>query len=252
MEEHPPAIAFREVSFAYPCGEGELPVLDGVSLSVPAGEWVTVIGPSGCGKTTLLRIGAGLLAPDRGEVLFRGQARGAGTETAYMPQSDTLLPWRDALRNALLPVEVMGGDRQSARAETLALFAEFGLAGFERSYPHELSGGMRQRLALLRTLLAHREILLLDEPFGALDALTRAALQEWLAEVWRVHCKTVLFVTHDVREAALLSDEIYVLSPRPARIVAAHCPAAPRPRDRTDPRVAEAEAELLRSLRLHG
>ncbi len=242
------AVEFRGVSFAYPIRGGTLPALDRVSLDVAPGEWVTLVGPSGCGKTTLLKVGAGLLVPDAGKVCLAG-----GRPTAaYMPQSDTLLPWRDALGNALLPAEVAGRPLHQARAEAQALFHEFGLAGFERSYPHELSGGMRQRLALMRTLLTHRDVLLLDEPFGGLDALTRAALQEWLAGVWMSHRKTILLVTHDVEEAALLSDQVHVLSPRPASVVATYRVALPRPRLRTDPGVAEARATVVGRLSAHG
>lgn len=239
------AVEFRGVSFSYPSRRGSLSVLAGVSLSVPAGRWATVIGPSGCGKTTLLKVGAGLISPDAGVVSI------AGGSPAYMPQADTLLPWRDALANALLPAEVAGRSLGPARAEARALFHEFGLAGFERAYPHELSGGMRQRLALMRTLLSHRDVLLLDEPFGGLDALTRASLQEWIATVWMSHRKTILFVTHDVEEAVLLSDQVHVLGPRPARVVATYPIVLPRPRLRTDPRIAAARGEVLGHLSFH-
>lgn len=244
-----PAVEFCEVSFAYRGQTGALSVLDRVSLAVSHGGWATLVGPSGCGKTTLLKIGARLLEPDSGTV--RVQDGGDGPRIAYMPQADTLLPWRDALGNALLPAEATGRNRAQARAEAQALFHEFGLAGFERSYPHELSGGMRQRLALMRTLLSRGEVLLLDEPFGALDALTRTALQDWLAAARIFRRKTVLLVTHDVEEAVLLSDQVHVLSPRPARVVATLPVALPHPRLRTDPRIAQARADILKNLASH-
>lgn len=244
-----PAAEFCGVSFAYRGRSSTLAVLDRVSFAVPNGGWAALVGPSGCGKTTLLRIGAGLLEPDSGTV--RMQDGGSGPQVAYMPQADTLLPWRDALGNALLPAEAAGRDRGQARAEARALFQEFGLAGFERSYPHELSGGMRQRLALMRTLLSCREVLLLDEPFGALDALTRTALQEWLAATRLFHRKTVLLVTHDVEEAVLLSDQVHVLSSRPAHVIVTLPVSLAHPRLRTDRRIAQARAEILNHLSSH-
>jgi ABC-type nitrate/sulfonate/bicarbonate transport system ATPase subunit len=252
VERDVPALELRGIAFAYPLLAGLLPVLAGVSLAVPPGGWATLIGPSGCGKTTLLKVAAGLLRPAEGEVLLAGQPVDPLGKVTYMPQADTLLPWRDALGNAILAAEVDGRSRAAARAEARDLFHRFGLAGFEEAYPHELSGGMRQRLALIRTFMSHRDVLLLDEPLGALDALTRAALQEWLAEVWETLGKTVLFVTHDVEEAVLLSDRIYVLSPRPARVVAVLPVDLPRPRDRTSGELAGVKAQVLTHLESDG
>src|SRR4051812_48733921 len=196
---------------------GEVQALDGVSLQVESGEVVAVVGPSGCGKSTLLELVAGLQEPDGGSVSV-GEATAAKARresAAYMPQRDLLLPWRDALANAALALECQGLRKAEARRRAAPLFERFGLADFEGSRPAALSGGMRQRVAFLRTLLPGRPVLLLDEPFGALDAITRADLQEWLAAALAEEPRTVLLVTHDVEEAVFLADRVAVLSPRP-------------------------------------
>jgi ABC-type nitrate/sulfonate/bicarbonate transport system ATPase subunit len=181
---------------------------------------VAIVGPSGCGKSTVLRILAGLVVPTRGEATVEGQiANGRPGLAAYQPQRDLLLPWRRVIDNATLGAEVAGVPRERARRDAESRLARFGLAGFERAWPAALSGGMRQRAALLRTFLVPRPVLLLDEPFGALDAITRRAMQEWLEEVWTLDGRTVLLVTHDVEEALLLADRIVVMSARPGRIV---------------------------------
>jgi len=222
-------------------GRGQtIPVLHGISFDVELSSWTTLLGPSGCGKTTLLRLLAGLIEPDDGSVSLA-----AGTRTAYLPQRDTLLPWRSVLDNAILASEIEGGSVSGARTEAVRLFAEFGLAGFESLYPAQLSGGMRQRLALIRTFLAHRGILLLDEPLGALDPLTRASLQDWLLDVWGEMRKTIVLVTHDVEEALLLSDRVLVLSDRPSTIDQEMCLDMPRPRDRASVNLAETKGRLL-------
>ncbi len=204
-----------------------------VSLSAEAGRFVTLIGPSGCGKSTLFNIVCGLMEPDAGEVRLGGRAVHPRTgQVAYMPQKDLLLPWRTVLDNAILGLEIAGRPRAEARKQALALFPLFGLAGYERSYPAVLSGGMRQRAAFLRAVLQERPAILLDEPFGALDALTRASLQEWLLDVWARFGQTILFITHDVEEAVFLSDRIYVLTPRPGRVALALDVGLPRPRTR--------------------
>ena len=225
-------------------GSSRVRVLDGLDLRVEAGSFVSVVGPSGCGKSTLLHLLAGLAAPDRGTASVQGRA-------AYMPQGDALLPWRRALANAALGAEIRGVPPAEARASARALFDRFGLQGFEASWPSQLSGGMRQRLALLRTFLTPADALLLDEPFGALDAITRRSFQQWLEGVWMEDGRTVVLVTHDVEEALLLSDRVVVLSPRPARVVAEVPSAAPRPRAPelvTDPAFVTAKAELLKAL----
>jgi ABC-type nitrate/sulfonate/bicarbonate transport system ATPase subunit len=207
--------------------------LDGLDLEVADSEFVSVIGPSGCGKSTLFNILAGLEEPSAGTLELDGdrvEASGLLGRVGYMPQRDLLMPWRTILDNTILGLEVAGVGRAEARRRALELFPAFGLAGFERRRPGELSGGMRQRAALLRTFLAGREVILLDEPFGALDSLTRARMQQWLVRVWEERRKTILLITHDVDEALFLSDRVYVLSPRPGRAVLSLAVELPRPR----------------------
>ncbi len=229
-------------------------MLENVELSAAAGAFVSVVGPSGCGKSTLLRILAGLLAPDAGEALVHGQSvAGRPGIAAYMPQKDLLLPWRRALANASLGAEIGGLTPAEARERALSLFERFGLTGFEDAWPGQLSGGMRQRLALLRTFLMSQGVLLLDEPFGALDAITRRSMQQWLQEVWLRDRRTVLFVTHDVEEALVLSDVVYVMSPRPGRVVERLEISYERPRGSqivTSTRFVADKAALLASLDL--
>jgi len=211
---------------------GETRVLDGVSLSVNAGEFVSILGPSGAGKSTLFQLLTGGTQADSGAIRYDGAPLGADLgRFAFMPQRDALMPWRRILDNVTLGLEVQGMARGAAREKVLPLFPEFGLAGFENHYPSQLSGGMRQRAALLRTVVQHRDMLLLDEPFGALDALTRTDMQRWLETMWQRHRWTALLVTHDVREAVFLSDRIYVLSARPARVLREFQVPLPRPRD---------------------
>ncbi len=228
-------IAAMNVSHTYRGDDGQrVAALRDVSLSVAPGEFASVIGPSGCGKSTLLGILAGLDAPTAGVVLLDGQPttpRQRLGRIGLMPQRDLLLPWRTALGNAVAGLRVHGVPGNIARAQARDLFARFGLSQFERAYPHALSGGMRQRVALVRAALASGPVLLLDEPFGALDALTRADLRHWLLEAWQGLGKTIILVTHDVDEALLLSDRVFVLSPRPGTVRAVIDVALPRPRD---------------------
>jgi NitT/TauT family transport system ATP-binding protein len=219
---------------------GDVRALAGVSLRAAAREVVAVAGPSGCGKSTLLEIVCGLTAPDAGTV--------RAAPAALMPQRDGLLPWLDAVDNAALGLRVGGVSKRAARAAAREHFADFGLAGFERARPRELSGGMRQRVAFLRTLLAGRPVLCLDEPFGALDALTRAQMQDWLAGALAREPRTVVLVTHDVEEAALLADRIVLLSPRPGRVVETIDVDLPRPRHRSDAKVVELRERALQAL----
>ena len=238
-------VSVRDLSVSY----GDRPVLSDVSLDVAAGEFVSVVGPSGCGKSTLFGALTGILdgATTTGTITVDGgPVRGA--PFGYMPQQDLLFPWRTVLDNTTLGLEVAGVSRREARARAGELFEPFGLAGFEQSRPGELSGGMRQRAALLRTVVGGREVLLLDEPFGALDALTRTGMQEWLDAMRGRYGWTTLLITHDVREAAFLSDRVVVFSPRPAAVRRVVPVDLPRPRTRamlTDPRTAAVEAELL-------
>jgi ABC-type nitrate/sulfonate/bicarbonate transport system ATPase subunit len=222
---------------------GDVVALSDVSLSAAPGEVVAVVGPSGSGKSTLLELVCGLQQPDAGTVRA-GRA-------VLMPQRDLLLPWLDARDNAALPLRIAGVDRRESRERASALLGELGLGGFESSRTWELSGGMRQRVAVARTLLSGAPVLCLDEPFGALDAITRAETQTWLAGVLAAQPRTVLLVTHDVEEAAVLADRIVVLSARPGRVVAEldadRLP--PRPRDPTDPAVVAVRAQALHALR---
>ena len=241
---------------AYPGrrGNGEVLALDGVDLSVASGEVVAVLGPSGCGKSTLLELLGGLQEPDGGRVSVWGRTAPdeRRSEAAYMPQRDMLLPWRNALANAALALECRGVPAREARVRAAPLFERFGLADFERALPAELSGGMRQRVAFLRTLLAGRPLLLLDEPFAALDSITRASMQEWLMGALEQEARTVVCVTHDVDEALFLADRVVVLSRRPGRTVADLPVGFPRPRARletvTDPRFVELKERALRAL----
>jgi ABC-type nitrate/sulfonate/bicarbonate transport system ATPase subunit len=230
---------------------GAVTALAGVGLRVLSGEVVAIVGPSGCGKSTLLELVAGLQEADEGVVRVLGDEDPAARRAAcaYMPQRDLLLPWRDGLGNAALALECQGVGRAEARRRAVPLFERFGLAEFERSRPAALSGGMRQRIAFLRTLLAGRPLLLLDEPFGALDAITRADLQEWLARALLEEPRTVVLVTHDVEEAAFLADRVLVLSPRPGRVLAELEVGLPRPRSLADPALAALKAEALEVLR---
>ena len=229
---------------------GPTDVLADIDLCVQPGEFVSILGPSGAGKSTILQLLTGASTPDAGHMLFDGQPlTPAQHRFAFMPQGDALMPWRRIIDNTTLGLEIQGLGRQAARARVTPLFAEFGLAGFENHYPAQLSGGMRQRAALLRTVVQQRPMLLLDEPFGALDALTRAQMQRWLADMWTRHRWTVLLITHDVREAVLLSDRVYVLSARPAHI--AHEFRVPHDHPRPSvgsPALAAIEAEILQTL----
>jgi NitT/TauT family transport system ATP-binding protein len=235
--EQTSAILVEDVAKAY----GRVEALAGVSLRAAPGEVVAVVGPSGCGKSTLLELVCGLLAPDRGRV--------EAGPAVLMPQRDLLLPWASALDNAALALRVRGVKRAEARRRAAPVFAEFGLDGFERAKPDELSGGMRQRVAFLRTLLAGAPVLCLDEPFGALDAISRADMQAWLAGALAREPRTTLLVTHDVEEAVVLADRVVVLSPRPGRVVAELEVAMPRPRRPTDPAVVALRERALEALR---
>jgi ABC-type nitrate/sulfonate/bicarbonate transport system ATPase subunit len=231
------SLSFRKVTRRY----GALTALAGIDLDLRAKAVTAVVGPSGCGKSTLLELVAGLQEPDEGELHRQ--------PSAYMPQRDLLLPWRDALGNAALALECRGVSRAEARRRAAPLFERFGLTEFEQMRPAALSGGMRQRVAFLRTLLQGRPVLLLDEPFGALDAITRADLREWLAAALEEEPRTVLLVTHDVEEAIFLADRIVVLSPRPGRVVADFEVDLPRPRSITDPAFTDLKARALEALR---
>ncbi len=235
------AVRVAGVSRAYASGTGApIPALSGISLHAAAGELLAVVGPSGCGKTTLLELICGLQTPEAGTIECR--------PAALMPQRDLLLPWLSALDNAGLALRIAHVPRAQARLRAAELFAELGLAGFERARPYELSGGMRQRVAFVRTLLSGKSLLCLDEPFGALDAITRAEMHAWLVDALRREPRTVVLVTHDVEEAVVLADRVVVLSPRPGRVVAELEIGLRRPRSRTDAGVVALREQALAAL----
>jgi ABC-type nitrate/sulfonate/bicarbonate transport system ATPase subunit len=240
-----PRLELKDVSMGF----GDLDVLDTISLQVQPGEFVSILGPSGAGKSTIFALLTGAAARESGDILLDGAPLTAQRHPfAFMPQRDALMPWRRLIDNASLGLEVQGMDRRQAREKVLPLLAEFGLSGFERHYPAQLSGGMRQRVALLRTVVQQRDMLLLDEPFGALDALTRTGMQRWLAEMWQRHRWTALLISHDVREAVFLSDRIYLLSERPARVLHEISVPLARPRtlaDLASPAAVAIESEIL-------
>jgi ABC-type nitrate/sulfonate/bicarbonate transport system ATPase subunit len=250
----PAAVQLAGVSKAFERREGRLEALRDVSLAVRRGETVGIVGRSGCGKSTLLEIIAGLESPTSGRVSVDGLAGAAERlrRSALMPQKDSLLPWRSALDNAGLALELQGASRAEARRRARALFAEFGLDEFARTPPAELSGGMRQRVAFARTLLAGRSVLLLDEPFASLDSITRAELQEWLLGALARDAFATLLVTHDIEEALFLCDRVLVLSRRPgtvrAEIAAGFDHAAPRAEVVASPRFSELRRRALEAL----
>lgn len=205
--------------------------LDDIDLEIGDNEFVTIVGRSGCGKSTLLRIAAGLIHSTSGQVTIAGQpVTGPRRDVGIVFQRPALLPWRSILANVLLPVEIAGGDLKAARAEAGELLALVGLEGFENRRPLELSGGMQQRAALCRSLIQRPRLLLMDEPFAALDALTREDLSLELQRIWVERRKTIVFVTHSISEAVLLSDRVVVMTPRPGRIARIVPVEAPRPR----------------------
>ena len=236
-------ISLTGVSRAYTDHRGEaVQALSDVGLCAPRGSVLAVVGPSGCGKTTLLELICGLQRPDTGTIV--------GEPAVLMPQRDLLLPWLSAVDNAALALRIAGDSRAHTRARGAALFEELGLRGFERARPHELSGGMRQRVAFVRTLLSGKPVLCLDEPFGALDAITRQEMQEWLTGALVREPRTVVLVTHDVEEAIVLADRVAVLSARPGRVVAELQVDLPRPRTRTDPAVVALRERAFQALHL--
>jgi NitT/TauT family transport system ATP-binding protein len=242
-----PMLEIRNLSKRFPARDGREPppwIIQDLSFSVAAGDLLTMIGPSGAGKSTLLNIIAQIEPATGGEIMFDGMLvvspeqkalrPGLGRRIGYVTQDDNLLPWRTTIENVLFPLEIQGVLDDTARARARELLEEVGLAGFERYYPHELSGGMRKRAALIRTLAYDPPMILMDEPFAAVDAQTRAQLQEDLLRLWSLKRKTILFVTHDITEAIALGDRALVLSQRPARIAAECAIPIPRPRNVKD------------------
>ncbi len=247
-----PVVELRNVTKTFH-GDGKvIQALDGLSLQVKKGEFVTIIGPSGSGKSTLFNLIVGLLEPDAGEICIEGEiCRNRTGRVGYMPQRDLLLPWRSVIDNVIISQQLRGVSRSQARSSAREMLPLFGLEEFAQAYPSALSGGMRQRAALLRTILTDRQILLLDEPFGALDALTRRELQDWLLNLWHQFSQTVIFITHDVEEALYLGDRVFVLSARPGKLIKTLDVALPRPRRQgmiADPLFGQQLAELLEAL----
>jgi NitT/TauT family transport system ATP-binding protein len=251
---HKPSEAFASQSESRPSGvrisglvhryndRGSLPLeaLHALELRLEPHHTLAVVGPSGCGKTTLLELVCGLQPLQVGSI--------EAPPAVLMPQRDLLLPWLSALDNAALALRIGGASKPNARRHASPLFQQLGLTGFERALPHELSGGMRQRVAFLRTLLSGKPLLCLDEPFGALDAITRMQMQAWLEDTLAQAPRTVILVTHDVDEAIALADRVAVLSPRPGRVVDELELDLPRPRERTAPAVLAARERVLLAL----
>jgi len=226
-------LSLEKIDSTYFSGGNLLPVLENISLHVDAGEFISVLGPSGSGKSTILKIAAGLLKPDWGRVFIDGVGvTGQSRLVGYMPQQDLLFPWKTLKQNAVMPLIAAGWGKQKAYVRVEDLLPVFGLNGFADYYPGQLSGGMRQRAALLRTMLIECDLMLLDEPFAALDALTRENMQDWLLTIWENFKRSVLFVTHSIDEAIYLSDRIYVISERPGRNVLEQTVDIIRPRSK--------------------
>ncbi len=226
-------ISLKDVGKVFEQTQSYVEALVDISFDVRENEFVSVLGPSGCGKSTLLKIIAGLDSDYTGQASVAGRdVRETSPSVCLMHQKDLLLPWRSVLDNVALPMELRGVPKAQRQKTALAYFEEFGLKGFEHMYPRQLSGGMRQRAALLRTFLDEGDVYLMDEPFAALDALTRFKMREWLLDVWNKHRKAVVFVTHDIEEAVFLSDRILVLSERPAKVAHVFNVSLPRPRTR--------------------
>jgi ABC-type nitrate/sulfonate/bicarbonate transport system ATPase subunit len=246
-------VEVRALSKTFLWEGADLLTLEHVDLTAHAGEFVALIGPSGCGKSTLFHILAGLEAPSEGEVLIDGRPleRRLGA-FAFMPQRDALLPWRRTIDNVTIGLELAGERRAAARERALPLLERFGLGGFESAWPWQLSGGMRSRAAFLRTVLLGKPAMLLDEPFGALDGITRSELQQWLLEVWSEVSTTVALITHDVAEAVFLADRVYVMTPLPGAIATVIDIDLPRPRTlaiEESPQFAALEMRLRGALR---
>jgi NitT/TauT family transport system ATP-binding protein len=251
----PPAIVLRDVGKAFTRRDGsKVNALSAIDLVAAEQEFVTIVGPSGCGKSTLLKILAGLSKPSSGQVAVNGSSVvGPRRDVGIVFQSPVLLPWRTALENVLLPITIYRLPMAPAQRHAAELFELVGLTGFEHSYPHELSGGMQQRVAIARSLIHQPRMLLMDEPFGALDALTRQVMNLELTRIWDADRKTVVLITHDIGEAIFLADRVLVMSARPGRIVETIPVDLPRPRDislMADPRFVAHTMHIQRLLGL--
>ena len=244
-----PVLSLQNVTKAYQSEAGrQVPALDGVSLTVDEGEFVSLTGPTGCGKTTLLNIVAGLDTPDSGEVVLGPDLRPGGNMPCVF-QHYTLFPWRSLLENVAFGLEMCGTPKSERESIPPKLLEQVGLQGFENAYPHELSGGMRQRAAIAQALAINPRMLLMDEPFGAVDDTTRLELQAVLARLWNDQRITILFVTHNIDEAITLGDRVIVFSPHPARLAADIPIELPRPRDPNGPGFMECFAKVRSALK---
>jgi NitT/TauT family transport system ATP-binding protein len=244
-----PMLVVRNLSAIYPNGNGGLQALKDISFSVYPEEYVCVLGPSGCGKTTLLRILAGLLMPSEGEVCYKGERlNGPRKGVGFVFQKANLMPWRTVLENIMLPLELNHLTQSTAFAEAQNLVELVGLQGFEHSLPRDLSGGMAQRVAIARALVHNPDVLLMDEPFGSLDALTREHMEAELLHIWQSHRKTVVMVTHSISEALYMADRVVVLSPRPGQVHLDLPVNLPRPREE-EVRYTTEFGELARQVR---
>lgn len=248
-------LTFDDVSFSYKGKKKEkvTPILDHLSFTIQSGEFVSLLGPSGSGKSTIFRLITGLEQPTKGSISLYGEEEMKRLgKVGYMPQQDMLLDWRNILDNAFLPLEINGFTKKDRKEQVLQLLEGFGLKGHEYDFPHQLSGGMRQRVSFLRAMLGGGNLLLLDEPFSALDAVTRLSMQEWLLDQWGKLEKTVIFITHDVDEALFLSDRVFLFSPSPLSTFKEIQVPLPRPRkleDLLSPELATIKSELLHELR---
>ncbi|MFP7734833.1 ABC transporter ATP-binding protein [Priestia aryabhattai] len=244
-------LSFQNVSFTYK--NGDEPILKSLNLDVKEGEFVSIVGASGSGKSTLFRLITGLEQQSEGDIVINGHSyeKRLG-KVGYMPQQDLLLPWRTILDNAALPLELHNVSKASAHRQVSQLLEEFGLKGYENRFPSDLSGGMKQRVSFLRTVLSGSNVLLLDEPFSALDAITRLSMQEWLLEQWQKRKHTILFITHDVNEALFLSDRIFIFSEKPVSHLEEIQVPLSRPRmqkDLNQQRVLDVKDYLIEQLR---
>lgn len=247
-------LEFKNVTFSYLSDKNErIPMIDGLNMHIYDGEFVSIIGPSGSGKSTIFRLITGLEQPGEGEIFLNGQPKENRLGiVGYMPQQDLLMPWRTIMENAILPLEIKGVKKAEAEAQVRELLQDFGLNGTENKRPGDLSGGMRQRVSFLRSVLSGSNILLLDEPFSALDAITRLSMQEWLLEQWEKWKKTILFITHDVDEALFLSDRIFVLQQHPISSLQEVKVPLDRPRTARDlsrPEAVQLKEQLIDRLR---
>jgi len=244
-------IVVDNVTVEYYSRKSKVLAVKDVSFTVKDKEFVSIVGPSGCGKSTILRAISGLILPTKGEIYVHGKlVKGPQQGVGMAFQNPNLLPWRTALKNVLLPIEILGGNVREYEKRAIELFETVGLKGFENKYPWELSGGMQQRVSLIRALIHNPEILLLDEPFGALDALTREELNLVLQKLWITEKKTVLFVTHDISEAVFLADRVIVFKARPGKVIHEEIIDLPRPRT-LDMKTSKEFLEHVKSIRKH-